>query len=95
MWAFKQLHKKGLLYEGFQGAAVLLGVRDAAVQFRDPSGQLLTGPARTRLLRSLSNWRRPDRATRPLLGRRVTGAGAGLDHHSLDIALQPGPGGRA
>ena len=44
MWAFKQLHKKGLLYEGYQGAAVLLGVRDASVQFRDPPGQCLPVP---------------------------------------------------
>ena len=49
MWAFKQLHEKGLLYEGYRVLPVLLGVRDAPVQLRDPPGQCLPvapGPGR-------------------------------------------------
>ena len=49
MWAFKSLWDKGLIYEGFRVLAVLLAVRDPAVQHRDPHGRRLppaAGPVR-------------------------------------------------
>ena len=44
MWAFRQLYKKGPVVRGLPGAALLLGVRDAPLQFRDPPGQRLPVP---------------------------------------------------
>ena len=44
MWAFRPALQKGLAVRGLSGAALLLGVRDAALQFRDPPGQLLPFP---------------------------------------------------
>ena len=44
MWAFKQLWDKGLALRGLPGPPVLLGVRDPAVQLRDPPGRRLPGP---------------------------------------------------
>ena len=39
MWAFKQLHDKGLVYEGFRVLPVLLERRDAAVEPRAADGR--------------------------------------------------------
>ena len=60
LWAFKRLHDKGLDLRGLPGPSLLLGVRDAAVELRDPPGRLLPGP------------HRPGRhgALRPRAGRR-------------------------
>ena len=53
MWAFKTLWDKGLVYEGFRVLAVLLALRDAAVQHRDRAWTTSTATARTRR----SRWR--------------------------------------
>ena len=77
---------KGPAVRGLPGAAVLLGMRDAAVQLRDPPGQRLPGPpgpGGDRRLRARGRRRR--RARR----------GLGVDDHPLDAPLQPGPGRRA
>ena len=42
MWAFKSLHDRGLIYEGLPRPPLLLGVRDAAVELRDPPGRFAT-----------------------------------------------------
>ena len=44
MWAFKSLWDKGLVYEGYRVLAVLLALRDAAVQHRDAHGRRLPRP---------------------------------------------------
>ena len=45
MWAFKSLHEQGPDLRGLPRAGVLLALRDAAVQHRDPDGRRLPGPA--------------------------------------------------
>ena len=96
MWAIKQLWDKGLLYEDYRVLPVLLGVRDPALQLRDPPGRRLPGPPGPGRDRGLQ----PGAA--PLTGAGsgsalVAGAAAGLgvDDHAVDPAVQPGPGGRA
>ena len=44
MWAFKTLWDKGLRLRGLPGAGLLLALRDAAVQHRDPHGRRLPRP---------------------------------------------------
>ena len=80
MWAFKQLWDKGLVYQGFKSAAVLLAVRDAQLSNpRAADGRATPTPnGRTRRSRSGSSWRPGSGCWR-------------LDHHAVDAAVQPGP----
>ena len=81
MWAFKQLHDKGLIYQGFKVLPVLLALRDPAVQPRAADGR-----------RRLHRPHRPERHRPVQAGdRRVDPR---LDHHAVDAAVQPGRRGR-
>ena len=46
MWAFKSAPRRGPHLRGLPGAALLLGVRDAALELRDPPGRRLPRPRR-------------------------------------------------
>ncbi len=73
---------EGAALRGLPGPAVLLGVRDPAVQLRDPPGRRLPGPPGPGGDGGLRA--RPGR-------RRPAVAGLGVDHDTVDPALQPGP----
>ena len=78
--------RQGPGLRGLPGAGVLLALRDAAVQHRDPDGRRLprpAGPGADRVVRAAATSRRADRAV------------AGLDHHAVDAAVQPGARRRA
>ena len=71
MWAFKQPVGQGPALRGLPGPALLLGVRDPAVELRDPPGRRLPAPARTRRSRSCSRSSRRRRARPPSAVVRV------------------------
>ena len=77
LWAFKTLWDKGLVYEGFRVLAVLLALRDAAVQ-----------PPRPRMDDVYRQRQDPARHRRP--PARDRRAAARLDDDPVDPAEQPG-----
>ena len=94
MWAFKAPVGQGPALRGRAGPALLLGVRDPAVELRDPPGRRLPTPGRTRP----SRWPSPSTPTPPRrsppAGRRAAAA-ARVDDDPVDAAVEPGPRRRA
>ena len=94
MWAFKTPVGKGPALRGREGPPLLLGVRDPAVELRDPARTTPTGPGsgpgRDRRLRRSTPL---DERRRRRRGRRAASAPR-MDDDTVDAALQPGPGRR-
>ena len=88
MWAFKTLHDKGLVYEGFRVLAYCWRCETPLSQHRDPDGRRLPGPAGPGADRVVHAGTADDDG-------RAAGADSGLDHHAVDAAVQPRPRGRA
>ena len=84
IWAFKQPVRQGPRLRGLPRAPLLLGVRDAAFQLRDPPGRQLPGPDRSGGDRPL----RPPagEAGRPAPDLLPGRSGAGVDDDALDAA---------
>ena len=79
--------RQGPGLRGLPGAGVLLAVRDAAEQHRDPHGRRVprpAGPGADGVVPAAHQDRQADQ-----------GADRGLDHHAVDAAVEPRPRGRS
>ena len=89
MWAFKTPVGQGPALRGRPGPALLLGVRDPAVQLRDPPGRRLPGPPGPGRHGAPSR-STPTTAAGPGRDRRAA-AGAGVDDDAVDPCRRTWP----
>ncbi len=96
MWAFGQLYKKGLLYEGYRVLPYCWECETPLSNFeirQDNSYRSRQDPAVTVAFELVRPTARASRQR--TMGGRAARAGARVDNDPMDAAVQPGPGGGA